>query len=65
LIALVGYDQAKQTLLTKEGAVPDPPAHSQGTLAQELFQPAEMTEEEKEREAERLFVMFERVQLQD
>ncbi|KAI8343863.1 guanine nucleotide exchange factor [Chlamydoabsidia padenii] len=67
-ITLVGYDNAKQTLMTKDYCPDDTytsnisPATN---VSDQFIQLSDMTDEEKEREAERLFVMFEKVQLQD
>ncbi|CAO3599318.1 unnamed protein product [Absidia cylindrospora] len=76
-IEMVGYENAKHTSIGKEYNVedpsssssPPPPRTATATLSpqhdEEFMQLSDLTDEEKERQAERLFVMFEKIQLKE
>ncbi|KAI8089382.1 guanine nucleotide exchange factor [Halteromyces radiatus] len=73
LIELIGYDYSKPFLITKgrdTTLLATKTLNTNTTMEQDdiqdpVTQIADMTDEEKEREAERLFILFDKVQLQD
>ncbi|ORZ18163.1 hypothetical protein BCR42DRAFT_246741 [Absidia repens] len=77
-IELVGYENAKHTSIGKEYNMENAPSPHTDTTAtdtsknslsvqrdEEFMQLSDLTDEEKERQAERLFVMFEKIQLKE